>query len=271
MDKNTEKNIDLYAVIGNPINHSLSPLIHRQFAQQTHQQINYITIESPLAEFEATIHKLFFIDNAMGASITSPFKQQAVKICHHLTKRAAAANSVNCIKKLNNELWGDNTDGIGFIRDLSNHNLSLREKNILLLGAGGAAAGLIPEISKQNPREITICNRTLANAKLLGQKFLDVKIFDINNISEMEESDFIINTTIAHLNPNIWPWPILPHHINTIAYDLSYQPNTIFQLWATQNQLKVFNGLGMLIEQAAEAFYIWRDINPCTKNILLKK
>lgn len=256
--------MDLYAVIGNPVRYSLSPKIHQQFAQQTKQTIKYIAIESPVSELKTTLHHFFFVANGMGSNITTPFKQQAFEICDQLTPRAKLAGSVNCIKKIGDKLWGDNTDGIGFIRDLSKKRITLDNKKILIFGAGGAAAGIIPEIQNQNPKEIIICNRTVASAEKLKQRFHNLSICDTLEINHLNNPDFIINATSLHANEFNWPWPNISYHENTVCHDLSYHPATPFQNWAKQQKLQIINGLGMLVEQAAEAFYWWRGIFPDT-------
>lgn len=264
--------IDRYAVMGNPVAHSKSPFIHLEFAKQTHQHIRYTKIEVPIDKFEQHV-KLFHLENGKGLNITVPFKQQAFELVTDCSDRARVAKAVNTIKFLENgQLYGDNTDGIGFIRDLSaHHHFSLQDRTILLLGAGGAVRGIIQPILQQHPKQLIIANRTLITAQELAKEFshlADVEAISINAIKG--NFDLIINGTSLSLNQGDIPFDRSILSKKTFCYDLMYgQKLTPFLKWAVSNGAsRVTDGIGMLVEQAAESFFIWRGVRPETKKII---
>lgn len=268
--------IDQYAVFGNPIAHSKSPQIHTWFAEQTNQQLEYSAILAPKDEFELSVD-YFFALGGLGANVTVPFKLDALVFADTLSPRARRAGAVNTLQKgKNNQIYGDNTDGVGLVRDLTNNlNFSLAGKKVLLVGAGGAARGIIEPLLEAGITQLKIANRTPEKAQQL------VKIFHglqpdahlaVTSWQALEGSQFdlIINATAASLAGDL---PALPNGIfaqAALAYDLMYsdQP-TPFMLWAKQQKAsQIADGLGMLVEQAAEAFFLWRHVRPVTQPIL---
>lgn len=265
-----------FTVIGNPIAHSLSPLIHQEFAKQFNLTIEYTKIEAPLEKFKETVH-LFQVMGGTGVNITLPFKQEAFNLAHHVSERAQQAEAANTLKfNSNGMIEADNTDGVGFIADIQlNQNFSLANKNILILGAGGAVRGILPALLETAPNKIVIANRTLITAIQLAEKFnnnqniLSCRIPDI-----LGEFDLVIDA----ISFSSWPLELpstLSLSSNSMVYDLKYQPQpTAIMSWALQNGAKsICDGIGMLVEQAAESFYYWTQLRPTTTNIIaeLKK
>ncbi len=270
--------MDKYAVIGNPIKHSLSPQIHSLFAEQTGQALEYTAIRLDEDLFEQQLQQLVE-SGYRGLNVTVPFKEKAWALCDRLSPRARDAEAVNTlIFQADGLIAGDNTDGIGMTRDMvNNHRILLKHRRILMLGAGGAARGVLGPLLAQQPRQITIANRTLQRAEELVEQFQQPDRYD----SELETIpyedlkqqgfDLIINATSAGLNNEIPPIPDSILGVNTVCYDMMYnlkQPTT-FEQWAIERgALRQFDGLGMLVEQAAEAFYIWRGTRPQTSEII---
>jgi shikimate dehydrogenase len=263
--------MDQYRVFGNPIKQSRSPIIHQSFAQQTQQQLNYQSEYVALDQFEKTIDA-FMKSGAKGANITSPFKEQAMAVCDHLTERAELAGAVNTLSFVNGKIFGDNTDGEGLVQDLLNHNVSLKNSRILLLGAGGAAKGVVLPLLAQEPQVIVIANRTVSKAEALIKKFKNDKLFATGfDVLGKGKFDLIINATSASLTGTI---PPIPTELvtNTYCYDMVYGKElTPFLAWAKVNgATKVIDGLGMLVGQAAESFRIWRNVLPEAAPVLNK-
>ncbi|GLR63267.1 shikimate dehydrogenase [Marinospirillum insulare] len=268
--------LDQYAVFGNPIAHSKSPQIHTWFAQQTNQQLEYSAILAPEDDFEASA-KSFFASGGLGANVTVPFKLDALVFADTLSPRARRAGAVNTLQKgKNNQIYGDNTDGVGLVRDLTNNlGFSLADKKVLLVGAGGAARGVIEPLLNAGVAQLKIANRTPEKAQQLVKIFHglqpETQLTSGNWASlEANQFDLIINATSSSLAGDL---PPLPDHLFTqqsLAYDLMYsQQATPFMLWAKQQgATQVADGLGMLVEQAAEAFFLWRQVRPKTKLVL---
>jgi shikimate dehydrogenase len=264
--------MDHYVVFGNPIGHSKSPLIHRLFAEQTGQQLDYSTLLAPLEDFIGSAQAFF--EQGLGANITVPFKEQAFRLADSLTERAQRAGAVNTLRKgTDGRLLGDNTDGAGLVRDLTvNAGFSLLGKRILLLGAGGAVRGALEPLLAEKPLALVIANRTVEKAELLAHQFADLGPVSAAGFSWLAEPvDLIINATSASLAgelPPISPSLIQPGH--TVCYDMMYgKEPTPFCRWATEHgAAHVLDGLGMLAEQAAEAFYLWRGVRPDTAPVL---
>lgn len=265
--------IDTYAVIGNPIAHSKSPFIHQQFAQQTKQLIQYLKIEAPLDNFAATLIE-FQQRGGKGANITVPFKQQAYEFVTQHSTRAKLAHAVNTIIfDSDSSTIGDNTDGIGLVRDLSiNHSFTPAQKNILILGAGGAVQGILEPLLTEQPRQIIIVNRTASKAQQLAQFFKSYgEVIGCGyDQLQLQHFDLIINGTSASLHAELPP--LLPQFIKpqTFCYDMVYSVQlTPFLNWAVNlGAQKYSDGKGMLVEQAAESFYLWRGIRPNTEPVL---
>lgn len=263
--------MDHYAVFGNPIAHSKSPIIHRLFAQQTAQKMTYEALLSPLDNFTETAKQFF--EKGLGCNITVPFKEQAYHLADELTPRAQLAGAVNTLKKLENgTLLGDNTDGIGLVRDLKNAQVSLTGQTIVLLGAGGAARGAIEQLLNERPKHLLIANRTLHKADALVELTQHLGHITAHQYDSLDQPvDLIINATSASLSnelPALNPALIKAKH--TICYDMMYHKDlTIFCQWAQQQgAAKTIDGLGMLVEQAAESFYLWRNVRPNTDSVL---
>lgn len=264
--------MDSYGVFGNPIGHSKSPLIHRLFAEQTGQALSYEALLAPLDDFEGFARAFF--REGLGANVTVPFKEQAYRLADRLSDRARRAGAVNTLKKLaDGALLGDNTDGAGLVRDLRvNAGFALGGKRILLLGAGGAVRGVLEPLLAERPAVLVIANRTLEKAEQLAHEFADLGPLVASGFDWMDESvDLIINGTSASLAGEVPPLAaslIRPGH--TLCYDMMYARGaTAFNRWAAaQGAARTLDGLGMLAEQAAEAFFVWRGVRPDTAPVL---
>jgi shikimate dehydrogenase len=264
--------MDRYVVFGNPIGHSKSPAIHRLFAEQTGQQMDYSARLAPLDDF-ATNAREFFLEGR-GANVTVPFKEDAYRLCDVLTPRAERAGAVNMLtKQADGTLRGDNTDGTGLVRDLMvNAGVVLQGKRILLLGAGGAVRGVIESILEQKPVSLVVANRTLEKAELLAQIFADMGPIAASGFDWLEEPvDLIINATSASLAGDLPP--ISSSLIEpgvTVCYDMMYgKEPTPFCRWAKEHGAALaLDGFGMLVEQAAVAFAYWRGVQPDSAPVL---
>lgn len=264
--------MDKYAVMGNPIAHSKSPQIHRLFAEQTQQDMSYEKILVPLDDFEAAVLE-FRQRGGKGLNITVPFKEQAWRYAERKSDQAQLAGAVNTLVFTENECFGENTDGIGLVKDISdNHRADLSNKNILILGAGGAARGVLKPLLDQKPNKVCIANRTVAKAEALVKLFADSGPLCCCGYDDLgkESFDWIINATSASLN-NELP-PIAPEVIDqhSQCYDMMYGPGTTaFNQWAlARGANRAIDGLGMLVEQAAQSFYLWRGIMPDTGAVI---
>lgn len=272
---------DQYAVMGNPIQHSKSPLIHSRFAKQTDQNIEYSAIQVDEGGFKQAVGN-FQAANGKGLNITLPFKQEAWALVDQRSERAQTAGAVNTIIcNDDGTLYGDNTDGAGLIKDIiKNHRGVINNKSILLLGAGGAARGVLSPLLDEQPKNIVIANRTIDNAVQLADSFSDkgdiigcgFDMFNKNTFgaSKNHAFDIIINATSASLNNSLPPIPSSTIHSHTIVYDMMYgKEPTIFMNWAIENGCtQAIDGLGMLVEQAAESFYLWRKVKPDTQAVI---
>lgn len=263
---------DIYAVVGNPISHSKSPRIHHAFAEQTLQDMLYKAQLIELGQFTEKANK-FFQYGGVGMNVTVPFKQDAFAFADELSERAKRAGAVNTLMKLpNGRFYGDNTDGAGLVRDLrTNHQVTLQGKRILLLGAGGAVRGVLQPLLDEQPAELIIANRTLSKAEALAEDFAaagPVRALDFNELKG--EFDLVINGTSASLAGELPPVPVRVLRPNTLVYDMMYgKGRTVFNQWAFEHGVhKTLDGLGMLVEQAAEAFYLWRGVRPQTQTLI---
>lgn len=263
--------IDRYAVFGNPIGHSKSPFIHTLFARQTNQDMDYTAELAPVDGFVAAANQ-FFAQGGKGCNVTVPFKEDAYQYATRLTERAKLAGAVNTLKKLDDGiLLGDNTDGEGLVQDLLQYQVPLKDSRILLIGSGGAARGVIKPLLDQQPSSITITNRTFAKAQTLAEIFAsygDVKAVEMSEINQ--PYDVIINSTSASLDgklPEISPLIFTPH---SVSYDMMYGAGlTKFNQWAVEHGCgHAYDGLGMLVGQAAESFMLWRGLRPGIRQIL---
>lgn len=264
-----------YAVFGNPIEHSRSPQIHQAFAEQKNQPIDYQRILAPLDGFTNALTQ-FFDQGGQGANVTLPFKEQAFALCDSLTERAQQAGACNTLWQKDGALMGDNTDGAGLVADIrQNHGWQLRSKRILILGAGGAVRGVLGPLLAQSPSEITIANRTVGKAEKLAEIFhgqgIPVYGSGLDNIRD--SFDVIINAISAGLSGDMPPLPSNLLAADCACYDMIYSRDgsTPFLNWAELNQAAaVSDGLGMLVEQAAEAFFIWHGWRPDTTALKAK-
>ena len=266
---------DLYAVVGNPISHSKSPRIHSLFASETGEPVEYTAIQAPLDDFAGTVRQ-FFERGGKGLNVTVPFKEEAWKLADRRTERAQNAGAANTLY-LDDEgrLTADNTDGCGIVRDLVvNHGVVLGQARILVLGAGGAVRGVLGPILAEHPAAITIANRTVAKADALVNLFKPVAGETVLSACGFEKPretfDVIINGTSASLQGDLPP--LSPEVVGeqTVVYDMMYSlQTTTFNQWALeQGAQNVHDGLGMLVEQAAESFRIWRGVNPATGPVI---
>ena len=258
---------DQYVVIGNPVAHSKSPAIHAQFAAQTGESIAYERLAAPLDDFAACVQH-FMQSGGRGANVTVPFKQEALALATQLTPRAQAAGAVNTLSFEDGRIVGDNTDGVGLVRDIvHNAGVVLEGRRILLLGAGGAARGVVMPLLAERPQQLVVANRTFARAQELVQSFpaaasvLKAAAFD--DLSG--QFDVIINATSASLSADLPAVPATLFGPQVFVYDMMYAATpTVFMQWAAQHGACVRDGLGMLVEQAAESFFVWRGARPDT-------
>ena len=267
-----------YAVIGNPINHTYSPLIHQKFSEQTHIPLSYtsLKLEAPNRPIFKEALETLAQRGYKGINITLPYKIWAfeiMKISSGLSERAKKVGAVNCVTFINQDEWlADNTDGIGFLRDFKdNLGWKLASCNVLLLGAGGAARGVLPVILDEKPARLDILNRDLSKAKQLAENFKGTSC-EINALDRAHKIayDCIINATSASLKQQL---PSTLSHIsaeNACCYDMVYasQPTTFLRWALSQNAKAISDGFGMLVEQAAESFYQWHQKMPVTQTII---
>jgi shikimate dehydrogenase len=263
---------DLYAVFGNPIAQSKSPIIHAEFAKQTAQDLQYTKELIPLDAFAESVKQFFTQHNAKGLNITVPFKVDAFNLVDELTPRAKIAGAINFIaKQTNGKLLGDNTDGIGMVKDMLNLGWTIKNKRVLILGAGGAVRGVLQPLLDQDPISITIANRTLSKAEELVQQFQSEKM-SAAEYSQLtgKEFDLIINGTSASLHGDLPPLPEKILSNTACCYDMMYGAEpTVFLKWALENNAaQIADGLGMLVNQAAEAFYLWRGAKPEVTSVI---
>ncbi|MCU7873200.1 MAG: shikimate dehydrogenase [Candidatus Thiodiazotropha sp. (ex Lucinoma borealis)] len=265
--------MDKYAVIGNPIEHSKSPEIHAAFAQQTGESIEYSRLLGSIDDFVGDVRH-FLAEGGQGLNVTVPFKQQAWRLADELSPRAHTAGAVNTLIRLdNNQLRGDNTDGVGLVRDLTvNQGFRLQGKRILMLGAGGAVRGVMRPLLEQKPKRMVIANRTASKAYSMANGLTSYGQVAGCGLDELEgmQFDLIINGTAAGLEGEV---PAIPDEILAIGcwcYDMLYSHQvTAFQAWGKAHQAaRSLDGLGMLVEQAAESFRLWRDILPETSPVI---
>jgi len=256
---------DLYAVVGNPINHSKSPQIHSAFAEQTEQDLIYSAILVPLEKFKEEADNFF--RNGRGLNVTVPFKEDAWQYADTYSSRALRAGAVNTlIKKEDGSIHADNTDGTGMVRDITvNHGCAIKGMRVLVLGAGGAVRGILEPVLEEKPREVVIANRTVSKAKALAEDFSDIGEISGCGFDQVEgQFDLIINGTSASLSGELPPVPESIIHLETTCYDMMYGAEpTVFNQWAAGlNAAATLDGLGMLVEQAAESFEKWRGVRP---------
>ncbi len=260
---------DRYAVVGNPVAHSKSPQIHAEFARRTGQDMAYERLPAPLDAFIETV-EAFRRAGGKGLNVTVPFKEEAFRYASHKTARAEAAGAVNTLKFDGGQILGDNTDGAGLVRDLTdNLKQALAGKRILLMGAGGAARGVIGPLLAEHPAALVLANRTVGKAQQLAELFggkIDAVSYEA---LAGQNFDIVINATAASLKGELPPLPDNLFNPGALAYDMMYGTKTPFMVWASQHgAAQICDGLGMLVEQAAESFFLWRGVRPETVPVI---
>ena len=271
-DPGAYSDLDVYAVAGNPITHSKSPAIHERFAQQAGQKMFYGRLQPELGSF-AQAAKLFFAAGGKGMNVTVPFKLDAQALADKVTARAQLAGAVNTLWVEDGKIHGDNTDGAGLVRDLMAQGISIAKSRILLLGAGGAARGVIGPLLEQSPKSVVIANRSSAKAdelvglfaNLAASKEVAIESRSLADLEDVQKTpypfDLVINATAAGLSDES---PLSSKAVSNVfmpssfAYDMVYGKTTAFMQQALQRGARISDGLGMLVEQAADAFLLWR-------------
>jgi shikimate dehydrogenase len=263
---------DHYCVFGNPIGHSKSPFIHAAFARQTGQDIDYRAVLAPMDAFADSVDD-FIASGGRGANVTVPFKQEAFLLATRLTERAERAGAVNTLIIDPFEVIGDNTDGVGLLRDITvNLNFPVAGKRVLLLGAGGAARGVVAPLLEAQAASLTIANRSVPRAKALADHFAALGAVEGCDYRDLagQSFDLVVNATSAGITGEM---PLLPEGIfapGSLAYKMMYGiVDSPFRAFALQQGVALFSdGLGMLVEQAAESFYAWRGVRPDSAPVL---
>ncbi len=268
-----DKAPDEYGVMGNPIAHSKSPQIHAAFAKQTRQRMRYSALLVDLGGFPQAVGN-FQANGGKGVNVTVPFKQEAWRLTDEMSERAQLAGAVNTlIFSENNLILGDNTDGVGLLRDMQqNHKIELKDKRILVLGAGGAARGVMLPLLEANPASLVIANRTVERAITLAELFTPYGAVEAVAYQALAGKQFelIINATSASLQGELPPLPDDLLATESACYDMMYgaEPTPFLQWAERHNCQKTMDGLGMLVEQAAESFVLWRGIRPETTAVI---
>jgi len=266
---------DQYAVIGNPVEHSLSPAIHAEFARATGQDISYGRLLAPLDRFSTVVLK-FRDEGGKGLNVTLPFKQEAWRLADFHSPGAGAAGAVNTLAFADGRIAGHNTDGTGLMRDLKdNQGCAVRGKRVLLMGAGGAVFGVMEPLLRELPQEVVVANRTLDKAVALVGHFDKLQKFAAHGVIARPYGalaglrfDIVVNATSAGLADVMPPLPRAIFAPGALAYEMVYGRNTLFMGFATECGARAVDGLGMLVEQAAESFFIWRGVRPATKPVI---
>ena len=259
---------DRYAVIGNPVAHSKSPMIHAAFAQQTGQQLVYEKILAPLDDFRGTVNA-FRQNGGRGLNVTLPFKEEGLMLADEASARAKAAGAANTLRFDVDRVYADNTDGVGLVQDIQgNRAFSLQGRSVLLLGAGGAARGVIAPLLEAGVSRLSIANRNIEKAQGLATRFPIAAIAYAALAGQA--FDLVINATSASLSNELPPLPEGVFAPGAMAYDMMYgKGETPFLAFAhSQGATYCADGLGMLVEQAAASFYIWRGVQPATASVL---
>jgi shikimate dehydrogenase len=258
---------DRYAVIGHPVAHSKSPWIHAEFARQTRQDIEYSRIEAPLDGFERSVDE-FRAAGARGANVTLPFKEDAYRYATRLSARARTAEAVNTLRFEDDAVFGDTTDGIGLLRDLAdNLGRAIAGQRVLLIGAGGAAHGVLAPLIDAGPRRLVVVNRTADKARLLARRFGASAGGGFEEFRE-EQFDLLINATSAGLSGEAPPLEASAFAPGALGYEMIYGRDTPFLALARAAGAVAHDGSGMLVEQAAESFFLWRGLRPDTAPVL---
>ncbi len=266
-----------YAVIGNPIGHTKSPMIHSAFAAATGQDIVYTTIEGRIGAFAEQVDE-FRAAGGFGLNITAPFKLDAYNYAKELKPSAALAGAVNCLNFSAGGAVGENFDGVGLVRDIvANLGVGLTGKRVLLLGAGGAARGALLPLLRQDPAELVLVNRTFSKAVALSEQFANfgtvvAASYEALSVDHAGRYDVVVNATSASLRQELPPVPASVFRSDTLAYELLYGKGLtpFLKLARDAGSMRLADGVGMLVEQAAEAFAWWRGVRPLTTDIIAK-
>ncbi len=262
-----------YAVMGNPVAHSKSPAIHKQFAHQFGHNLEYTALWVDTDGFAEAVEQ-FRAEGGKGLNVTVPFKLEAFELADNLSDRARLAGAVNTLRfEPDGKIFGDNTDGTGLVHDLTkNLDVHLRGRKILVLGAGGAVRGVLGPLLKQNPAALVIANRTVSKAKELAKTFASSGKVEAVGYDDLvgKRFDVVINGTSASLKGEVPPLPVNLFASNAVAYDMMYGDKpTPFLEWAMLHGAETAaDGLGMLVEQAAESYLLWRGVRPETKHVI---
>ncbi len=262
-----------YAVMGNPVAHSKSPVIHKQFAHQFGHNIEYTALWVDLDGFAEAVNQ-FRAEGGKGLNVTVPFKLEAFKLADNLSDRARLAGAVNTIRlEPDGKIFGDNTDGTGLVHDLTkNLGIHLRDRKILVLGAGGAVRGVLGPLLKQHPALLMIANRTVSKAVELAKAFAHFGKVEACGYGDLvgKRFDVVINGTSASLKGEVPPLPVNLFANNAVAYDMMYGDKpTAFLEWAMlHGAATAADGLGMLVEQAAESYLLWHGVRPETRHVI---
>ena len=263
---------DQYAVFGNPIGHSKSPIIHSAFARQTGQDMSYKSILAPLDGFDDAV-EAFIAAGGRGANVTVPFKQEAFQLVTRLTPRAELAGAANTLIFQGDEIVGDNTDGVGLLRDITiNLGYPVAGKRVLLLGAGGASRGVVGPLLEAGIASLSIANRTVPRAKLVAERFAPLGPVVGCGYDELagQSFDIVINATSASLSGSMPALPVGIFAPGSLAYKMMYgMGDTPFRIFAREQGAAIISeGLGMLVEQAAESFFVWRGVRPEVRPVM---
>ena len=274
-ENSTSPRADLYCVMGHPVAHSQSPWIHARFAELTGQNLHYTRREIPLAHFADSV-RAFIDEGGHGCNITVPFKFEAAALATHTSERALLAQASNTLTFSDGKIEADNTDGLGLVHDIThNAGISLHGKRVLLLGAGGAAAGVLGPLIHAQPAHISVANRTRQRAELLVERHqplatlqnVELQTHDLKGLEG--QFDIIINGTASSLGGQAVPVDAGVLKPGALAYDMMYGAGTQpFMDWARSHGAVARDGLGMLVGQAAEAFFIWRGVMPPAAQVL---
>src|SRR5882672_6721131 len=263
--------MDRYVVIGNPVSHSLSPAIHSRFAAQTHEDLDYGALLAPLDDFAGAARR-FFDEGGAGANVTLPFKIAALGFAQHASDRARSAGAANFLVRKAGRIEADNTDGAGLVRDLAiNMGFDIGGARILLLGAGGAARGVIAPLLAKSPGLLVIANRTVERAHELAARFRALGPIEAVALDSIPDSkfDLVLNATSTSTRGETLPLRPAVFASGALAYDMAYgSPARNFLARARGHGMRTSDGLGMLVEQAAESFELWRGKRPETAVVL---
>lgn len=267
--------MDRYVVAGNPVEHSQSPFIHAQFAKQTGQTLSYDRLLCPLDGFAASVNA-FAAAGGRGCNVTVPFKFEAFTLAPRRSERASLAQAANVLRFDAEGWWADNSDGVGLVRDIEhNAGVPLRGARVLLIGAGGASAGALGPLIEAGPTELVLANRSLDKAQTLVQRHAALAAEHGTTLAARPLTDCgtafdaVINATASSLQGAAIPVAASVLRPRGLALDMMYGPSAAgFLGWATQHGAQARDGLGMLVEQAAEAFFVWRGVRPETAPVL---